>query len=141
VRSAVIWADPDRLLQMLMNLIGNAIKFSPPDAVVRVSIDAQGPDLQFRVEDQGRGIPADHCDSIFERFRQVNASDSRDKGGTGLGLAICRAIVHQHDGKIWVESSLGKGSTFFFTIPLWIEQHDIQMHSAGGQTILPVGIL
>lgn len=71
----------------------------------------------FQVTDQGRGIPADKLESIFERFHQVDASDSRKKGGTGLGLAICRSIVQQHGGRIWVESTLGEGSSFYFTLP------------------------
>jgi PAS domain S-box-containing protein len=73
----------------------------------------------FKVIDQGRGIPADKLESIFERFHQVDASDSRKKGGTGLGLAICRSIVQQHGGRIWVESTLGEGSIFYFTLPEW----------------------
>ncbi|WP_273545964.1 response regulator [Leptodesmis sichuanensis] len=76
------------------------------------------PYLLFSISDQGRGIPADKLESIFERFQQVDASDSRQKGGTGLGLAICRTIVQLHHGRIWVESSPGRGSTFFFTLPL-----------------------
>jgi signal transduction histidine kinase len=72
----------------------------------------------FTVKDQGRGIPTDKIESIFERFHQVDASDSRKKGGTGLGLAICRSIVQQHGGRIWVESTLGEGSTFYFTLPV-----------------------
>ena len=71
----------------------------------------------FQVRDQGQGIPTDKLESIFERFQQVDSSDSRKKGGTGLGLAICRKILEQHDGRIWVESTLGKGSTFSFTVP------------------------
>ncbi len=71
----------------------------------------------FTIKDQGRGIPADKLESIFERFHQVDASDSRKKGGTGLGLAICRSIVQQHGGRIWVESTLGEGSSFYFTLP------------------------
>ncbi|HEY9675240.1 MAG TPA: PAS domain S-box protein [Waterburya sp.] len=71
----------------------------------------------FTVKDQGRGIPADKLESIFERFHQVDASDSRKKGGTGLGLAICRSIVQQHGGRVWVESTLGEGSSFYFTLP------------------------
>ncbi len=70
------------------------------------------------VKDTGRGIPADKLHSIFERFQQVDASDSRSKGGTGLGLAICRHIVERHDGKIWVESVLGEGSIFYIYLPL-----------------------
>jgi PAS domain S-box-containing protein len=74
--------------------------------------------LLIAVKDQGRGIPADKLLIIFDRFQQVDTSDSRQKGGTGLGLAICRDIVEQHGGKIWVESILGQGSTFYFTLPL-----------------------
>jgi PAS domain S-box-containing protein len=74
--------------------------------------------LLINVKDQGRGIPSDKLESIFERFQQVDASDSRQKGGTGLGLAICRSILQQHEGQIWAESTLGEGSTFYFTLPI-----------------------
>ena len=73
--------------------------------------------MLFRVSDQGRGIPAEKLDSIFERFQQVDASDSREKGGTGLGLAICRTIVERHGGRIWAESVLGQGASFSFVLP------------------------
>ena len=76
----------------------------------------------FQVKDQGRGIPADKLETIFGRFQQVDASDSRNKGGTGLGLAICRSIVRQQGGQIWVESVLEQGSIFYFTLPLPPEQ-------------------
>ncbi|MDV2995137.1 MAG: Sensor histidine kinase RcsC [Chroococcidiopsis sp. SAG 2025] len=76
------------------------------------------PHITFQVQDTGRGIPADKLDSIFERFQQVDSTDSRKHDGTGLGLAICRSIVQQHDGRIWVESVLGEGSTFYFTLPV-----------------------
>ncbi|OWY68320.1 hypothetical protein B7486_27045 [cyanobacterium TDX16] len=76
------------------------------------------PHITFQVKDTGRGIPADKLDSIFERFQQVDSTDSRKHDGTGLGLAICRSIVQQHDGRIWVESVLGEGSTFYFTLPV-----------------------
>jgi len=78
----------------------------------------QSPHVLFSITDQGRGIPADKLEIIFEQFQQVDVSDSRKKGGTGLGLAICKNIVQQHGGKIWVESSLGTGSIFYFTLPL-----------------------
>jgi len=74
--------------------------------------------ILIAVKDQGRGIPADKLEIIFERFQQVDASDSRHSGGTGLGLAICRSIVQQHGGRIWVESVLGEGSTFFLSLPI-----------------------
>ncbi|HVH11930.1 MAG TPA: response regulator, partial [Longimicrobium sp.] len=110
-------ADPDRILQVLTNLLSNAIKFSPPGAEVSLTTERAEGEVVFRVRDEGRGIPADRLDSIFERFSQVDSSDAREKGGTGLGLAICRSIVQQHGGRIWVESTPGKGSTFTFTLP------------------------
>lgn len=115
--SARVWADPDAILQTLTNLVGNAIKFSSPNTSVILSARIQGNKVIFQVSDRGRGIPPDKLDAIFGRFLQVDASDSRQKGGTGLGLAICRNIVEQHGGQIWVESELGKGSQFYFTLP------------------------
>lgn len=144
--AATFSADPDRLLQTLTNLLSNAIKFSPQGSEIwLIATLDQGSDLYIRedwrshpclgpvsaiarhphphphlffaVADLGRGIPMDKLDTIFERFQQVDASDSRNQDGTGLGLAICRNIVHQHGGEIFVISHLGYGSTFYFTIP------------------------
>jgi len=116
--NASIDADGDRILQCLTNLLSNAIKFSEPGGAISMGASTLGLDLRFAVTDQGRGIPAEMRERIFERFHQVDASDSRRKGGTGLGLAITRSIVNQHGGRIWVESEVGKGSTFYFTVPL-----------------------
>ncbi|OUL27423.1 ATP-binding protein [Nostoc sp. 106C] len=124
-----LWADADRLLQTLTNLLSNAIKFSEPGDTVWISAtvsEYQGVELKkdtsnyllITIQDEGRGIPEDKLQIIFERFQQVDASDSRNKGGTGLGLAICRNIVQQHNGKIWVQSVLGEGSTFYVLLPL-----------------------
>ncbi|AGY58498.1 PAS domain-containing sensor histidine kinase [Gloeobacter kilaueensis] len=115
---APLWADPDRLVQTLTNLISNAIKFSAPGSTVWVRSRLEGASVRVEVEDQGRGIPADKLETIFERFQQVDASDSRQKGGTGLGLAICRGIVEQHGGRIWAVSTPDLGSTFILTLPL-----------------------
>jgi signal transduction histidine kinase len=115
-RPAALLADPDRVLQTLTNLMSNAVKFSSEGSSVRVSSERRNGEVVFRVRDEGRGIPADKLDSIFERFHQVDASDSREKGGTGLGLAICRTIVEHHGGRIWVQSKLGAGSTFSFAL-------------------------
>ena len=135
-----IWADPDYMMQTLTNLLSNAIKFSSPDDTVWLTAKPNSPTVKktkskkvvasetspstfpitqvtFQVKDRGQGIPTENLESIFERFHQVDASDSRKKGGTGLGLAICRRIIEQHSGKIWAESTLGKGSTFYFTVP------------------------
>ena len=115
--SIELYADRDRILQTLTNLIGNAIKFSDGGNKVCIAAKLQEKDVLFTVNDRGRGIPQDKLETIFERFQQVDASDSRKKGGTGLGLAICRHIVEQHGGKIWVASIYGKGSTFYFSLP------------------------
>jgi two-component system, OmpR family, sensor histidine kinase VicK len=114
-----IWVDSDYIVQALTNLLSNAIKFSSPGGTVWLTVELPQPDVvMFCVRDEGQGIPADKIESIFERFHQVDSSDSRKKGGTGLGLAICRKIIEQHEGKIWAESILGEGSTFSFTLPI-----------------------
>ncbi|MBD2460969.1 PAS domain S-box protein [Oscillatoria sp. FACHB-1407] len=115
--TAQIWADPDRIIQTLTNLLSNAIKFSPQGGTVWLTAERTGEEIWMTVKDRGRGIPADKLDTIFERFQQVDASDSRNHDGTGLGLAICRSIVQQHAGRIWVESVLGEGSTFYVALP------------------------
>jgi signal transduction histidine kinase len=131
---ATIEADSDRILQCLTNLLSNAIKFSDPGSQVSIKAAVAGDDIQFEVTDHGRGIPADKRESIFERFHQVDASDSRRKGGTGLGLAITRSIVLQHGGRIWVTSELGKGSSFFFTIPLSGMRQDVMSEPLVGMS-------
>jgi PAS domain S-box-containing protein len=135
--SVRILVDSDRIIQVLTNLLSNAIKFSAPGKQVQLNVavvndrsllppisrDAilaqQGQKtLLVTVKDYGRGIPPDKLDSIFERFQQVDASDSRQKGGTGLGLSICRSIVQQHGGRIWAESIEDQGSSFFLSLPI-----------------------
>ena len=112
-----LWADPDRILQTLTNLLSNAIKFSPEGGEVVLSAARRDGEVCFEVRDHGRGIPADKLETVFQRFGQVDASDSRDKGGTGLGLPIARSIVHHHGGRMWVESEMGTGTAFHFTLP------------------------
>jgi PAS domain S-box-containing protein len=114
-----LWVDCDRIIQTFTNLLSNAIKFSPAGSTVfltgRISRQSE---VLFQVRDTGIGIPPDKLELIFDRFQQVDASTSRSQGGTGLGLTICREIIQQHGGKIWVESQLGLGSTFCFTLPI-----------------------
>ncbi len=114
---AEVWAAPDAMIQTLTNLLSNAIKFSPAHSAIYLSAHNQTDSVQFQVSDRGRGIPEDKLELIFGRFQQVDFSDSREKGGTGLGLSICQSIIKRHGGKIWAESKLGEGTTFFFTIP------------------------
>ncbi len=121
--SLPVYGNSDRLMQMLTNLVSNAIKFSDSGGEVAVRAEPHHGMVRFAVSDRGRGIPTDKLSLIFERFQQVDASDAREKGGTGLGLAICRGIVQQHGGRIWVESVVGEGSAFYFTVPLDISDH------------------
>ena len=112
-----VWVDGDRILQVLGNLIRNAIKFSEKGGEIRIGARATSEkEVTFEVQDQGQGIPAEKLDMIFDRFQQADASDSRLQGGTGLGLALCRGIINQHGGRIWAKSNPGSGSTFFFTV-------------------------
>ncbi|MFT4294930.1 MAG: ATP-binding protein [Micropruina sp.] len=115
--SGRVQADRDRLVQVLINLVGNAVRFSDPGDSVQLSATRRGELIEFAVSDTGRGIPADKLETIFGRFSQVDSSDTREKGGTGLGLAICQGLIDRMDGRIWVESTLGKGSTFRFELP------------------------
>jgi signal transduction histidine kinase/CheY-like chemotaxis protein len=109
--------DADRILQVLTNLLSNAIKFSPPASTIRIHTEATSDSILLKIADEGRGIPSDKLDSIFDRFQQVEPSDARQKGGTGLGLAICRSIVQQHSGAIWAQRNLGPGTTLYVMLP------------------------
>lgn len=111
-------ADGERLIQVLINLLGNAIKFSPEGGVVTISVLEERDAIEVQVSDQGRGVPADQVERIFDRFLQVERSDCTEKGGTGLGLAICKALIEAHHGRIGVRSNEGRGSTFWFRIPI-----------------------
>ena len=110
-------ADAEKLSRVLYNLVGNAFKFSPKGATIKMSAQKVGNVAQVSVKDEGRGIPKEAQKTIFDRFQQVK-NDGESKGGSGLGLAICQMIVELHGGKIWVESEPGKGSVFTFTLPL-----------------------
>ena len=109
-------ADSDRIMQVLTNLLSNAIKFSPSGSTISVQIDSNPNSLLLKVVDEGRGIPPDKLEAVFDRFQQVESSDASKKGGTGLGLAICRSIIQQHGGAIWAQPNQnGTGTT------LWVQ--------------------
>jgi PAS domain S-box-containing protein len=115
---AVVVADEDRVLQVLNELVANALKFSPRNTQIKLSVEPRGEnEVCVAVEDQGHGIAREKLEHIFNRFQQGDASDTRALGGTGLGLALCRSIIEQHGGRIWAESTPGRGSKFFFTLP------------------------
>jgi PAS domain S-box-containing protein len=111
------YADPDRIVQVLVNLLANAIKYSPQASIVKIEVSQSSDKVEFRVIDTGRGIPENFKETIFERFQQVDSSDAKVRGGTGLGLAICKSIIEQHQGTIGVTSEPGQGSVFWFTLP------------------------
>jgi two-component system phosphate regulon sensor histidine kinase PhoR len=111
--------DSSRLEQVLVNLIHNAIKFTPPGGEIRLFARQDGKYVRFDVSDTGAGIDPDDLPRIFERFYKADRARSRSGSGTGLGLSIARHIVEAHGGKIWVESEPEKGSTFYFTIPIF----------------------
>ena len=115
-----VYVDPDRVLQALTNLIGNAIKYSEEGGRVRVvakPCEQDARSLQVDIHDEGRGIPADRVERIFERLFQASDEDATIRGGLGLGLNLTRELIRMQGGDIWVQSELGKGSTFSFTIP------------------------
>jgi signal transduction histidine kinase len=113
-----VTADKERMIQVLINLISNAVKFSPENSTLQISTETDDSFAIIKVKDEGRGVPESMRASIFERFKQVKKSDSRDRKGSGLGLAISKAIVELHGGQIGVTSEEGKGSTFYFSLPL-----------------------
>lgn len=112
-----ITADTNRLVQVLVNMLSNAIKFSPPNSKIRLYAKVLENSVEVSVEDSGRGVPKEHHQLVFERFHQVSPGDAKEKGGTGLGLAICKAIVEAHGGSIGVVSEPPSGSRFWFSLP------------------------
>ena len=120
----LVWADPDKIRQVLVNLLSNAIKFTPERGTIEIGVMeiTQDKKLQIDVKDSGLGIAPENQAKIFNKFEQVHAARQKVKGpkGTGLGLSICRAIVEQHEGQLGVESKWGEGSRFYFTLPIAI---------------------
>jgi signal transduction histidine kinase len=114
--------DPDKVGRILINLVDNAIKYSPDGGRVGVSVMLAGSHVRFSITDPGLGIPAAEQRRIFEKFYRLDPNMNRGVGGTGLGLYICRELVRRMDGKIWVESALGKGSTFVVELPAAAEK-------------------
>ena len=113
----IINADPDRLIQVISNLISNAVKYSPDGGEVTVSTSAQDGQVHVAVKDQGVGIAPEFIDRLFGRYERFESNRTSQVVGTGLGLAISRQIIELHGGRIWAESTVGMGSTFQFTVP------------------------
>ncbi|MEI6500045.1 MAG: ATP-binding protein, partial [Armatimonadota bacterium] len=126
-----LWADRGKLEEVLINLVNNAIKYSPDGGAVTVSAAVTGTMMQFSVRDSGLGIAQDEQSRLFQRFQRVGRDNDQRISGTGLGLFVCKALIEAHGGRIWVDSVLGQGSTFHFTVPLYVVQDKEQPTDAG----------
>ncbi|HTI68020.1 MAG TPA: ATP-binding protein [Caulobacteraceae bacterium] len=115
---ALVWGDPDRIVQVVTNLLSNALKFSPPHGVVQVVLASHAGLVRLTVRDHGPGIPEEFRGRIFSKFAQADSTDTRRIGGTGLGLAISKEIVDRHGGRLWFESEVGLGAAFHVDLPL-----------------------
>jgi len=123
-----VWADEERIHQVLANVLSNAMKYSPNGGAICVEAHQIGAEVIVSVTDHGVGIPSEAIPKLFSKFFRVNQPETKNIGGTGLGLALVKEIVEAHQGRVWVESELGKGSTFFFSLPTIaaMVQHDTQ---------------
>ena len=116
--SSILWADPDRLHQVIANLIDNAVKYSPEDSEVTVTMELQEQEGILSVSDHGLGIPIEEQPHLFQKFYRLDSQDDKETYGYGLGLYLCRRLIEAMNGRIWVESSLGHGATFRLALPL-----------------------
>lgn len=123
--SIFLWMDKDKIIQVIDNIMSNALKYSPPDGVIRFKVMKERNRIKVMIKDQGPGIPPDKLDKIFDRFYRADRARSRQLGGTGLGLAIAREIIQNHHGQIWAESEEGKGTKVFFTLPLIARKREV----------------
>jgi len=109
--------DPNRIAQVVTNLLSNAIKFSPAEGQLEIMVENWEGMVRVGVRDHGEGISSENLPKLFQKFTQIDSTSTRRAGGTGLGLVICKGIVEQHGGQMRVESAVGEGSTFYFTLP------------------------
>lgn len=130
----IVEADPERLMQVLCNLVGNAVKFSPKGSVIVLRTAIENGSGRFEVIDKGPGIAAEHQATVFDKFTQVSGADNSRLSGKGLGLAICKSLTELHNGQIGVTSNLGEGSTFWLTVPGAHAVADDPDQSVAGET-------
>ncbi|NJK63746.1 MAG: PAS domain S-box protein [Synechococcaceae cyanobacterium SM2_3_1] len=135
ISASQMWTDPDRILQVLINLVGNAIKYASSGGLIQIKAEQNKDSILWQVRDWGTGIPPQNLNTIFQPFQRLDSSLSGDRKGSGLGLTICRQIVEAHDGEIWVESTLGQGSAFCFRIPAKNKQSVVD-HSNRSQVVV-----
>jgi signal transduction histidine kinase len=131
---ALVVVDCDRIEQVLTNLVGNAIKFSPKGGEIGVSVSVHAGAAVVAVQDQGIGIPAQRQARLFEQFYRAHADAAHQYEGMGIGLHLSREIVRRHGGRMWFESEEGHGSTFYFSLPL---AHGASESSCGAQELIP----
>jgi signal transduction histidine kinase len=134
-----VHADPERIREVVTNLFDNAIKYTDSG---KITIGLTGDDsiVQTRVQDTGMGIPAEDVSHLFEKFFRVDTTQTRTIGGTGLGLFICRKIIELYSGRIWVESNLGKGSTFYINLPRITSEKATELQKKeSSESIMPGG--
>jgi signal transduction histidine kinase len=124
-----VLGEKERILQVLSNLLGNALKFTPEGGAVTVAAERRDGVVEVSVRDSGSGIPPEHVPHLFERFWQADGGGR----GAGLGLYIAKGIVSAHDGRIWVESEVGRGATFYFTLPCAEAAVGGSLHAVGGR--------
>jgi len=129
-----IVADMDKVDQILTNLTNNAVKYSPNGGIITVSGKKSNGSIRMAVSDQGMGIPKEHLDKVFDRFHRIDNRDTRKVGGTGIGLYLVKHLVEAHGGKIWVESEVGKGSSFIFELPKCPPQFENEQAEAGADS-------
>lgn len=128
------WCDVSRITEVVINILGNAIKYTPPGGKINIKAEAKGGEIEVSIKDNGRGIPADKRDRVFQKFSQVDVMKDEVKG-TGLGMYISKNLVELHKGKIWFESEGdGKGTTFYFTLPV-LDQKPRDTHEGEGAVI------
>jgi two-component system, OmpR family, sensor histidine kinase KdpD len=121
VKLPPIFGDELRIAQVLTNLVGNAVKYSPPQTQITISAHRAGKLVKVSVADQGPGVPQQDSIRIFEAFRQLENETSNRTKGAGLGLAICKGLIEAHGGQIWIQNHDGPGTIISFTIPIWSE--------------------
>jgi signal transduction histidine kinase len=133
-----VYVDPNRIREVIQNLIDNAIKYTA-DGSVTIALTGDNSVAQIQVQDTGAGIPEEDIPHLFQKFYRVDNSMTRSVGGTGLGLFISKKIVELYNGRIWVESQVGKGSTFFINLPRLSTQQALQIQKTEASTLSPLG--
>lgn len=132
----LVWADPDRVAQVLINILANAYRYTPAGGSVVVEVRADDHEVRVAVIDSGIGIAAEHLPHLFERFYRVDKSRARNSGGSGIGLAIARHLIYAQGGEIWAESDgIGKGARFIFTLPLAPQMAEVRIETDPVETV------